>query len=90
MINSIKTERKADTLTVTNKDFQIVLTFKDSNAFTFFVDLYTETNIELYPLICDFITNELITEQQGAEFINCLYLDLSCPVFSNQLEEVDK
>jgi len=90
MTNNIKTERKADTLTITTKDFQIVLTFKDSKAFTFFVDLYTETNIELYPLICDFITNELITEQQGAESKECLYLDLSCPVFSNKLEEVDK
>lgn len=90
MTKSIKTERKADTLTITAKDFQIVLTFKDSKAFTFFVDLYTETNIELYPLICDFITNELITEQQGVKSKECLYLDLLCPIFSKQLEEVDK
>lgn len=90
MTNNIKTERKADTLTITAKDFQIVLTFKDSKAFTFFVDLYTETNIELYPLICDFSNNELITKQQGAEFKDCLYLDISCPIFSKKLKEVDK
>lgn len=77
-------------LRVFTEDIAISLTFKDSNALTFFIDLYTETNVELYPLICDFLNNELITGEAGAWFKECTYLDRHFVDFAPLLEGVDK
>lgn len=90
-MDNIKVIRTGDTILkfITEKG-TIILTFKDKEAVTFFVDLYTETAVELYPLICNFSNNELIIEEEGAEFKECVYLDRHYLDFAPKLEAIDK
>ena len=55
-----------------------------------FIDLYKDTNAELYMLISDFLNAELITGEAGADYPSCAYLDRNYIEFMPLLEEVDR
>ena len=66
MTKSIKITRTALNVQISFDKGDISLTFLDEKVLTMFIDLYKDTNAELYMLISDFMNAELITEEAGA------------------------
>ena len=90
MTKSIKITRTALTAQISSEKVDISLTFQDEKVLTMFIDLYKDTNAELYMLISDFMNAGLITEEAGADYLPCAYLDRNYIEFMPLLEEVDK
>lgn len=90
MTKSIKITRTALTVQISSEKVDISLTFQDEKVLTMFIDLYKDTNAELYMLISDFMNAGLITEEAGADYPPCAYLDRNYIEFMPLLEEVDK
>jgi hypothetical protein len=90
MTKSIKITRTALTVQISFDKGDISLTFLDEKVLTMFIDLYKDTNAELYMLISDFMNAELITGEAGADYPSCAYLDRNYIEFMPLLEEVDK
>ena len=90
MTKSIKITRTALTVKIISEKANISLTFQDEKVLTMFIDLYKDTNAELYMLISDFMNAGLITEEAGADYPSCAYLDRNYIEFMPLLEEVDK
>lgn len=90
MTKSIKITRTALTVQISSEKANISLTFQDEKVLTMFIDLYKDTNAELYMLISDFMNAGLITEEAGADYPSCAYLDRNYIEFMPLLEEVDK
>lgn len=90
MTKSIKITRTALTVQISSEKANISLTFLDEKVLTMFIDLYKDTNAELYMLISDFMNAGLITEEAGADYPECAYLDRNYIEFMPLLEEVDK
>ena len=90
MTKSIKITRTALTVKISFEKGDISLTFQDEKVLTMFIDLYKDTNAELYLLISDFMNAGLITEEAGADYPPCAYLDRNYIEFMPLLEEVDK
>ena len=81
MTKSIKITRTALTVQISFDKGDISLTFLDEKVLTMFIDLYKDTNAELYMLI---------TGEAGADYPSCAYLDRNYIEFMPLLEEVDK
>ena len=89
-MDNIKVIRTGNSLSVSAEKANISLTFQDEKVLTMFIDLYKDTNAELYMLISDFMNAELITQETGADYPPCAYLDRNYIEFMPLLEEVDK
>lgn len=90
MTKSIKITRTALTVQISSEKVDISLTFQDEKVLTMFIDLYKDTNAELYMLISDFLNVGFITQEAGADYPPCAYLDRNYIEFMPLLEEVDK